>query len=124
MLQVEHVLRELAVEQLSLAVGHVHYEARPLGLVADGDGAGRILSATHERNLTGRGTMSWWRNLFGGGPRPEETMRLTRRVMDLFAEGKSDEEAERALYREGVPVERARSIVAEVRQVQRRMRGG
>lgn len=41
--------------------------------------------------------MSWWRNLFGGGIRPEETMRLTRRVMDLFAEGKSDEEAERAL---------------------------
>jgi hypothetical protein len=68
--------------------------------------------------------MSWWRNLFGGGPRPEETMQLTRRVMDLFAEGKSDEEAERTLYREGVPVERARSIVAEVRRVQRRMRGG
>ena len=51
-------------------------------------------------------------------------MRLTRRVMDLFAEGKSDEEAERTLYREGVTVERARSIVAEVRRVQRRMRGG
>jgi hypothetical protein len=51
-------------------------------------------------------------------------MRLTRRVMDLFAEGKSDEEAERTLYREGVPVERARSIVAEVRSVQQRMRGG
>lgn len=41
--------------------------------------------------------MSWWRNLFGGGERPEETMRLTRVVMDLFAEGKSDEDAERAL---------------------------
>ena len=68
--------------------------------------------------------MSWWRNLFGGGTRPEETRRLTRRVMDLFAEGKSDEETERTLYREGVPVERARSIVAEVRRVQQRMRGG
>jgi hypothetical protein len=67
--------------------------------------------------------MSWWRRLFGGA-RPEETIRLTRRVMDLFAEGKSDEEAERTLYREGVPVERARSLVAEVRRVQRRMRDG
>ena len=63
--------------------------------------------------------MGWWRNLFGGGPRPEETMRLTRRVMDLFAEGRSDEDAERALFREGVPVERARSIVAEVRRLAR-----
>jgi hypothetical protein len=67
--------------------------------------------------------MSWWRSLFGGGARPEETMRLTRRVMDLFAEGKSDEETERTLFREGVPVERARSLVAEVRRVQHRMRG-
>jgi hypothetical protein len=67
--------------------------------------------------------MSWWRHLFGGGARPEETMRLTRRVMDLFAEGKSDEDAERTLFREGVPVERARSIVAEVRRVQRRLHG-
>ncbi|HJR51362.1 MAG TPA: hypothetical protein VJ794_09675 [Gemmatimonadales bacterium] len=68
--------------------------------------------------------MSWWRNLLGGGPPPEETMRLTRRVMDLFAEGKSDEETERALFRQGVPVGRARSIVAEVRRVQQRLRGG
>lgn len=68
--------------------------------------------------------MSWWRSLFGGGERPEETIRLTRRVMDLLAEGKGDEDAERALFREGVPVERARSIVAEVRRVQRRLRGG
>jgi hypothetical protein len=67
--------------------------------------------------------MSWWRNLFGGGERPEETMRLTRRVMDLLAEGKSDEDTERSLFREGVPVERARSIVAEVRRVQRRLHG-
>ena len=68
--------------------------------------------------------MSWWRKLFGGGEQPEETIRLTRRVMDLFAEGKSDDEAERTLFREGVPVERARSIVAEVRRVQQRVRGG
>ncbi len=67
--------------------------------------------------------MSWWRYLFGGGARPEETMRLTRRVMDLFAEGKSDEDVERTLFREGVPVERARSMVAEVRRVQRRLHG-
>ena len=68
--------------------------------------------------------MSWWRSLFGGGAPPEETIRLTRRVMDLLAEGKSDEDAERALLREGVPVERARAIVAEVRRVQRRLHGG
>jgi hypothetical protein len=68
--------------------------------------------------------MSWWRTLFGGGERPEETIRLTRRVMDLFAEGKSEEDAERTLFREGVSIERARSIVAEVRQVQQRLRGG
>jgi hypothetical protein len=68
--------------------------------------------------------MSWWRKLFGGGERPEETIRLTRRVMDLFAEGKSDEDAERTLFREGVSIERARSIVAEVRRVQQRLRGG
>jgi hypothetical protein len=68
--------------------------------------------------------MSWWRTLFGGGERPEETIRLTRRVMDLFAEGKSDEDAERTLFREGVSIERARSIVAEVRRVQQRLRGG
>jgi hypothetical protein len=67
--------------------------------------------------------MSWWRKLLAGGPPPEETMRLTRRVMDLLAEGKSDEDAERTLFREGVPVDRARSIVAEVRRVQRRLHG-
>jgi hypothetical protein len=67
--------------------------------------------------------MSWWRSLFGAGEAPEETMRLTRRVMDLFAEGRSDEETERALFREGVRVDRARSIVAEVRRVQRRLHG-
>lgn len=68
--------------------------------------------------------MSWWRRLLGGGERPEDAVRLTRRVMDLLAEGKSDEEVERTLFREGVTVERARSIVAEVRRVQRRVRGG
>lgn len=68
--------------------------------------------------------MSWWRKLFGGGERPEETMRLTRRVMDLMAEGKGDEEVERALFREGVPVDRARSIVADVRRTRDRLRGG
>ena len=67
--------------------------------------------------------MSWWQNLFGRRERPEETIRLTRRVMDLLAEGKPDEEAERTLFREGVTVERARSIVAEVRRVQQRLRG-
>ena len=67
--------------------------------------------------------MSWWRSLFGAREAPEETMRLTRRVMDLFAEGKSDEETERALFRDGVAVHRARSIVAEVRRVQRRLHG-
>jgi hypothetical protein len=67
--------------------------------------------------------VSWWSKLFGRGESPEETIRLTRRVMDLLAEGKSDEEAERALFREGVSVERARSIVAEVRRVQRRLHG-
>ena len=68
--------------------------------------------------------MSWWRNLFGRAEPPEETIRLTRRVMDLLAEGKTDEEAERTLFREGVSVERAHSIVEEVRRVQRRLRGG
>jgi hypothetical protein len=63
--------------------------------------------------------MSWWDMLFGRRERPEETLRLTRRVMDLFAEGRSDEEVERALFREGTTVQRARSIVAEVRRVQR-----
>jgi hypothetical protein len=67
--------------------------------------------------------MSWWRNLFGPRESPEETIRLTRRVMDLMAEGKSDEEVERTLFREGVSVQRAGSIVAEVRRVQQRLRG-
>jgi hypothetical protein len=64
--------------------------------------------------------MGIWQKLFGPRERPEETLRLTRRVMDLLGERRSDEEVERALFREGVPVERARSIVAEVRRVQAR----
>jgi hypothetical protein len=65
--------------------------------------------------------MRLWSRLFGPRERPEETLRLTRRVMDLFAEGKSDDEVERTLYREGASVERARSVVRQVRDVQRRM---
>lgn len=67
--------------------------------------------------------MGFFSRLFGPRERPEETIRLTRRVMDLLAEGKSDEDVQRALFREGVPVDRAASIVAEVRRVQARMRG-
>jgi hypothetical protein len=67
--------------------------------------------------------MGWWQKLFGPRERPEETLRLTRRAMDLLAEGKSDDEVQRALFREGVPVERAASLVAEVRRVQRMVRG-
>jgi hypothetical protein len=43
--------------------------------------------------------------------------------MDLLSEGKSDEEVERTLFREGTSVERARSLVAEVRRVQQRLHG-
>jgi hypothetical protein len=32
--------------------------------------------------------MGLWQRLFGPKERPEETLRLTRRVMDLLAEGK------------------------------------
>ena len=64
--------------------------------------------------------MGFWQKLFGARERPEETLRLTRRVMDLLAEGRGDEDVERTLFREGVPVDRARSIVAEVRRVQAR----
>ena len=64
--------------------------------------------------------MGLWQKLFGPRERPEETLRLTRRVMDLMAEGKSDDEVQRALFREGVPVERAASIVTQVRSVRAR----
>ena len=68
--------------------------------------------------------MGFWQKLFGPRERPEETLRLTRRVMDLLGEGRTDEEVERALFREGVPVDRARSIVAEVRKVRTRFSSG
>jgi hypothetical protein len=68
--------------------------------------------------------MGIWQKLFGPREPPEETLRLTRRVMDLLAEGKSDEEVRRALFREGVPVERAASIVEQVRRVQGRFSAG
>ena len=47
--------------------------------------------------------------------RPEETIRRTRRTMDLMSEGKSDEEVQRILFREGVPVARAAELVRQVR---------
>lgn len=67
--------------------------------------------------------MGFWRMLFGRRESPEETIRLTRRVMDLLAEGKSDEEVQRALFREGVPVDRAAAIVGEVQSMRIRHRG-
>ncbi len=67
--------------------------------------------------------MGFWQTLFGRRERPEETIRLTRRVMDLMAEGKSDDEIQRALFREGVPVDRAAALVGQVRKTQARMRG-
>jgi hypothetical protein len=67
--------------------------------------------------------MGFWSRLFGPREPPEVTMRLTRRVMDLLAEGKSDEEVERALFRDGVSVERAAQLVAEVHRVQQLVRG-
>jgi len=67
--------------------------------------------------------MGFWQTLFGPRERPEETLRLTRRVMDLLAEGKSDDEVQRALFREGVPVGRAASLVAEVHRVRARLSG-
>jgi hypothetical protein len=36
-LQVEHVLRELAVEELGWTVGQVYHEAGAFGIVADGE---------------------------------------------------------------------------------------
>jgi len=67
--------------------------------------------------------MGFWQKLFGQRERPEETIRLTRRVMDLLAEGKSDDEVQRTLFREGVPVDRVGSIVGGVRRAQARLRG-
>jgi hypothetical protein len=67
--------------------------------------------------------MGFWQKLFGQRERPEETIRLTRRVMDLLAEGKTDDEVQRTLFREGVPVDRAAALVSEVRRAQARLRG-
>lgn len=67
--------------------------------------------------------MGFWQKLFGPREPPEETLRITRRVMDLLAEGKSDDEVQRVLFREGVPIDRAASIVAQVRQVRARLSG-
>jgi hypothetical protein len=50
-LQIEHVFRELAVEQLGRAVGQVRDEARALAIVADADGLGITFGCTHPRNL-------------------------------------------------------------------------
>ncbi|HYC31376.1 MAG TPA: hypothetical protein VEB59_03755 [Gemmatimonadales bacterium] len=68
--------------------------------------------------------MGFWQKLFGPRERPEETLRLTRRVMDLMAEGKSDDEVQRTLFREGVPVERAAALVAQVRGLRARFSAG
>jgi len=68
--------------------------------------------------------MGWWQSIFGRRERPEETVRLTCRAMDLMAEGRSDEDVERTLFREGVSVQRARALVAEVTRVRRRFHGG
>jgi hypothetical protein len=68
--------------------------------------------------------MGFWQRLFGPRERPEETIRLTRRVMDLLAEGKSDDEVQRQLFREGVAVDRASSIIAQVRRVRDGLRSG
>lgn len=61
--------------------------------------------------------MSFWSRLFGPRETAEETVQRTRRALELMDAGKTDEEVERALYMDGVPVERARSLVAELRRV-------
>jgi hypothetical protein len=54
---------------------------------------------------------------FGPRETAEETVQRTRRALELMDAGKTDEEVERALYMDGVPVERARALVADVRRV-------
>jgi len=66
--------------------------------------------------------MGFWQRLFGPREPPEVTARLTRRVIDLMAEGRSDDEIQRILFREGVSVPRAAELVAQVRRVQRLVR--
>ena len=61
--------------------------------------------------------MSFLSRLFGPRETAEETVQRTRRALELMDAGKTDEEVERALYMDGVPVERARALVADVRRV-------
>jgi len=61
--------------------------------------------------------VNFFSRLFGPRETPGETVQRTRRALELMDAGKTDEEVERALYMDGVPVERARSLVAEVRRV-------
>lgn len=61
--------------------------------------------------------MSFWSRLFGPRETAEEAVQRTRRALELMDAGKTDEEVERALYMDGVPVERARKLVADVRRV-------
>lgn len=67
--------------------------------------------------------MSFLSRLFGPRETAEETVQRTRRALELMDGGKTDEEVERALYMDGVPVERARALVAEVRRVRAARRG-
>ncbi len=67
--------------------------------------------------------MSFLSRLFGPRETAEETVQRTRRALELMDAGKTDEEVERALYMDGVPVERARALVAEVRRVRAARRG-
>lgn len=67
--------------------------------------------------------MSFLSRLFGPLETAEETVQRTRRALELMDGGKTDEEVERALYMDGVPVERARALVAEVRRVRAARRG-
>lgn len=75
------------------------------------------------RREAGTEPMGFWQRLFGPREPPELTARLTRRVMDLMAEGRSDDEIQRALFREGASVPRAAELVARVRRVRRTLRG-
>ena len=63
--------------------------------------------------------MTFWQRFLRRPARPQETLQLTKRVMDLMSEGHPDESIERTLFREGVPVDRARQIVTQVRRLRR-----
>ncbi len=64
--------------------------------------------------------MGFFSKIFGRRERAEDTLRWTKTVMDRLAAGDSDEDAARAAWREGAGVERARELVAEVKQVRQR----